>query len=202
MRRASIVCICAVLSVLFFASTPLFAAGPLESVQTTTQQVMEILSAEVFNDEEQRPRLIEEVSKIVKKRFDWEAIARGSLSIHWRDLSRTQQEEFTELFGDLMERTYLGYLDDYSGEEAITYVSEEVEATRARIIGKFITKKKQEIPVEYRMWKKDGEWLITDVLVEGVSLVRNYRVQFNEIMTKSSYEELIKRIKEKLDKDI
>ncbi|MFO7784114.1 MAG: MlaC/ttg2D family ABC transporter substrate-binding protein [Thermodesulfobacteriota bacterium] len=174
----------------------------MESVQATTERVVEILCDDALKGDSNRDKRKEMVSKTVKERFDWEAIARGALAAHWRDLDRTQQEEFTELFGALLERTYLEYLDEYSGEEEIVYVSEEMEGTRARVNGKFITRKKQEIPVEYRMRKRNGDWLISDVLVEGVSLVRNYRVQFNDIVSRSSYEDLVKRIKEKMEEDI
>ncbi len=174
----------------------------MESVQTTTERVMEILGDESLKGEIHRDKRKEMVSKAVKERFDWEAIARSSLATHWRDLDRAQQEEFTELFGKLMERTYLEYLDEYSGEEEIIYMAEEMEGPRARVTGKFITRKKQEIPVEYRMRERNGEWLINDVLVEGVSLVRNYRVQFNDIVSRSSYQELVRRIKEKMEEGI
>ncbi len=202
MRASSCASICAILLVLFVAPASLWAAGPMESVQATTERVVEILCDDALKGDSNRDKRKEMVSKTVKERFDWEAIARGALAAHWRDLDRTQQEEFTELFGALLERTYLEYLDEYSGEEEIVYVSEEMEGTRARVNGKFITRKKQEIPVEYRMRKRNGDWLISDVLVEGVSLVRNYRVQFNDIVSRSSYEDLVKRIKEKMEEDI
>lgn len=198
MRVVSRMSLCSILFGLMGAPVFLWAASPMESIRETTDRVIEVLTDERFEAEEHRPELLELVSEIVKERFDWEAIARGALSTHWRDLSRTQQEEFTDLFARLMERTYAGRLDDYSGEEVI-YLAEETEGGRARVTGRFITRNKQEIPVEYRMRKKDGAWLVYDILIEGVSMVRNYRVQFNDIIIKSSYEELVRRINEKLE---
>jgi phospholipid transport system substrate-binding protein len=198
MRVVSRMSLCSILFGLMAAPVFLWAASPMESIRETTDRVIEVLTDERFEAEEDRPKLQELVSEIVKERFDWEAIARGALSTHWRDLSRARQEEFTDLFARLMERTYSGRLDDYSGEEVI-YLAEEMEGGRARVTGKFITRNKQEIPVEYRMRKKDGAWLVYDILIEGVSMVRNYRVQFNDIIIKSSYEELVRRINEKLE---
>lgn len=198
MLAASRVLQCAIVFSLFLGATPLWAEDPMSKVRTTTERVIEILSDASLEGDSHWDERKEMISRIVRERFDWETIARGSLSTHWRDLTREQQEEFTELFGELMERTYLGYLDDYSGEEII-YVSQEVEGPRARVVGKFITKKKQDIPFEYRMRERNGDWLIHDLLVEGVSLIRNYRVQFNEIILRSSYEDLVKRIKDRLE---
>jgi phospholipid transport system substrate-binding protein len=190
--------VCAVLFGLLCRGPDVRAAGPMESVRSVTDRVVELLEDDYYGKEENRDELADKVGGTVRKMFDWEAVARSSLSTHWRDLTRAQQEEFTGLFAEFMERSYSEKLDDYSGEE-IVYLREEIEGDRARVIGRFITRKKQEIPVEYRMRKKDGEWLIYDVLIEGVSLVRNYRVQFNDIIVKSSYEELLKRIREKLE---
>jgi phospholipid transport system substrate-binding protein len=100
------------------------------------------------------------------------------------------------LFRDVLERTYLNKVDDYSGE-AVTYEGDTIDGNYASVKVKIVTSKGKEIPVEYRVMKKQTHWLVYDITIEGVSLVNNYRSQFNSILSKSPYSELVKRLKDK-----
>ncbi|MCF8063381.1 MAG: ABC transporter substrate-binding protein [Deltaproteobacteria bacterium] len=188
--------------ILFFGLFPgaqfLWAGGPLEDIRSTTERILEILSDPGLEGSEHRAERRKKVREVVDERFDWEAISRSSLSTQWRNLSAAEKDEFTRVFSSLVERTYMDRLENYSGEEVI-YLGEESDGGRARVRVKIVTRKNQEIPVEYRLRSGNGEWLVYDILIEGVSLVKNYRVQFNDFLTKSSYAELMERLKAKVE---
>ncbi len=124
-------------------------------------------------------------------------MARRSLGFHWRQLSPEQQKEFVDLFTNLLERSYAGKIDLYDGE-TVVFTGEVVEDIYARVDSKIVSKKGEEFSVDYKLLRNNGNWRIYDVVVENISLVNNYRSQFNRVISNSSYEELKKRINQKL----
>lgn len=193
-------CVAAAWGLLLFAA-PLWAAGPMEDIRTSTDRVLDILSDPALEDPDRKEERRQRLREAVDGRFDWEAISRGALTTQWRELDDAQKKEFMELFGKLVERTYMDRLEDHSVEELseVRYLDEEVEGNRGRVLIQIVTDTKEEIPVEYRLRKKHAEWLVYDILIEGVSLVKNYRVQFNDILTKKSYADLLERLKAKVE---
>src|SRR4030067_256681 len=107
-----------------------------------------------------------------------------------------ERAEFVELFADLLERSYISKIEVYGGER-IQYVGETIDGDRASVRTKNTTKQGSDIPIEYRLLHRGGRWLVYDVVIEGVSLVANYRTQFNKIITTSSYKELVKKMRTK-----
>jgi phospholipid transport system substrate-binding protein len=182
---------------LILASSPILAASPMDDIRVTTEKLLSILSDPKLKCPEKRKERKELIRQAVNERFDWEAISRSSLSSKWRELSSEEKKQFTKLFGKLVEQTYMDRLENYSGEKVL-YLDEEIGGNRARVRVKIISDKSQEIPVEYRVKNKKGRWMVYDILIEGVSLVKNYRVQFNDILSKSSYSELLARLKAKI----
>lgn len=136
------------------------------------------------------------ILKMVDEGFNWEEMARRSLGVHWRDRSAAEREEFVKLFSKLLERNYIDKVDSYSGEE-IVFLSEMVDGNYAQVSTNVVTKKNTEIPVNYRLIKKNGQWRVYDIVIEGVSLVNNYRSQFNSILVQSSFKELLEKIRAK-----
>ena len=128
--------------------------------------------------------------------FDWHEMASRSLGRHWLPRSEAERTEFVQVFGDLINRAYITQLERYSGE-AIKYISERVEGGLAAVSTRFVTKQNQEIPVDYRLINRNGRWRVYDVGVQGVSLVNNYRSQFDKVIRTSSYPELVKRLRDK-----
>jgi phospholipid transport system substrate-binding protein len=128
--------------------------------------------------------------------FDWREMAARSLARHWQGRSEAERTEFVRLFTDLIERAYVTKVERYSGE-AVKFVGEKVEGTLAVVQTRFVTAKGQEVPMDYRLTQRDGRWRVYDVVIEGVSLVGNYRTQFDRVIRTSSYPELVKRLKDK-----
>ena len=173
-----------------------WAGEPTQQVKQTTDKILAILS----NPSLKGPAHAEERRKVigqtVDERFDWEEMSRRSLARHWAERTPEEKKEFMGLFRELLERTYLDKVDDYSGE-AVTYEGDTIDGNYASVKVKIVTSKGKEIPVQYRVTKKQTHWLVYDITIEGVSFVNNYRSQFNSILSKSPYSELVKRLKDK-----
>ncbi len=188
-----------VMALLFISSPVLLSAGePTERIKATTDKLIEI----VTNPELEPPEMKEERDRMIREAvdeiFDWAAFSQRAMGRHWRDLDKTQKKEFIELFSKLIEQTYMDKTRQYSGEK-IEFLNENIDANFGTVESKVILENSTEVIVEYRIRKREEVWFIYDVYVEGVSLVNNYRGQFNEILTKSSYEELVRRLKSKLE---
>ena len=173
-----------------------WAGEPTQQIKQTTDKILAILS----NPSLKGPARAEERKKVigqtVDERFDWEEMSRRSLARHWAARTPEEKKEFISLFRDLLARTYLDKVDDYSGE-AVTYEGDTIDGNYASVKVKIVTSKGKEILVEYRVMKKQTHWFVYDITIEGVSLVNNYRSQFNSILSKSPYSELVKRLRDK-----
>jgi len=192
------------LSVIIIASIVLLgarvaAAGPAsDQLKSAVDRVIKVLDDPSYKGEEKKTQRRAAVRKIANEIFDFPEVARRSLGRHWQPLNEKQREEFTALFSDLLERSYVSKIETYGGEK-IAYASERVDGEVATVPTRIITKSGTEVPVDYRMQKSGERWLVYDVNIEGVSLVSNYRTQFNKIIQTQSYNELINKLKTKQD---
>ena len=132
--------------------------------------------------------------QIADEIFDFDETARRAMAQHWRSLTEARRKEFVALFSDLLERTYTSKIELYSGER-IQYPAERIEGDFATVSTRLITKKGTEVPMDYRMLRQGERWRIYDVSIEGVSLVANFRAQFNSVIRTSSYDELLRRLR-------
>ena len=169
-------------------------AGPTDQLREYTDQVIKILDDPALARGDRRAA----VRKIAHEAFDVTETARRVLARHWQARTPAERDEFTQLFADLLERTYIARLDEYGGER-IRYVGESIDGELATVRARIVTRAGIEVPVESRMVRRGERWLIYDVLIENVSLVANYRAQFDRIVRSSSYEELVRRLKQKRD---
>src|SRR5207247_7442935 len=175
------------------ASSPAWA-GPTDQLREYTDQVIKVLDDPALAQQDRRAA----VRKIAHEAFDVAETAQRVLARHWQARTPAEREEFTQLFADLLERTYIARMDEYGGER-IRYVSESINGELATVRARIVTRTGIEVPVESRMVLRGERWLIYGVLIENVSLVANYRAQFDRIVRSSSYEELVRRLKQKRD---
>lgn len=178
-------------------TVPVLAGEPTEQIKQTTDKILSNVKDPALKSPskaQERRRLIR---KAVDERFDCEEMARRSLGRYWAQRTAEEKKEFVHLFSELVERTYMGKVEDYSGEK-VQYEGETIDGNYAVVKVNIITQKNRDISVDYRLQKEGNEWLVYDVSIEGVSLVNNYRTQFNSIILQSSYENLIKRLKIKV----
>lgn len=185
------------LSAVWLSAVGLATAGePTDLVRQITDQVLKILEDPQFQAPNRQAERQERLHKIAEQVFDWQEMARRALAVHWRERTPQEQQEFVRLFRDLVEGTYINRLESSIQEKReIQYVGEQVDGSRATVKTNVVTRRNQQVPIEYRLQKADGRWLIYDVLVEGISLVNNYRSQFNRIITSSSYNDLVQKMK-------
>jgi phospholipid transport system substrate-binding protein len=187
------------LAMTFCFVTHTMAGEPTEKIKETTDKIIGIVSNPKLKGPEnaaERKRLIRQA---VDERFDWEEMSRRTLARHWRGRTEEEKKEFIDLYGKLLEQTYLDKVEGYSGEKVL-YESERVDGKYADVTVKIMTKQETVILTEYRLKAKGDNWLVYDISVEGVSLINNYRNQFNSIIGRSSYKELIKKLKTKVSK--
>lgn len=184
---------------LFFITAHLESnqVSPKERVKLTVDKVIEILKDPKYKSkdkaQQRRTLLRNEISKI----FDFEEMSKRSLGIYWRERTPQEKKEFVELYKDLLERSYSGKIESYT-DEKIIYYDERIDNNKfAEVKTKIITTEKKEIPIDYRLYFDGKEWKVYDVVIEGVSLISNYRSQFSKIIRNFSYQELVKRMKAK-----
>jgi phospholipid transport system substrate-binding protein len=174
------------------------AGAPTDQLKAQIDRVLKVLDdPELKKDGRNRERRAA-VRKIANDIFDFGETARRSLARHWQGRTPAERDEFVQLFSDLLERSYISKIELYGGEK-IQYLGDAVEGEQAKVQTKLLTKSGSEIPIEYRMHRKGDRWLVYDVVIEGVSLVANYRTQFNKIIQTDSYQALIKKMKNKQD---
>jgi len=176
---------------------PVMAGEPTEKIKQTTDKILSITADPALKDSSKTEERRRQIRLAVDERFDWEEMARRSLARYWAQRTDQEKKEFVRLYADLRERTYMSKVESYSGEK-VRYEGETMDRDYATVKVKIITQKNIDIPVEYRLKKVGNDWLVYDVSIEGVSLVNNYRTQFNSIITQSSYQNLVKKLKEKI----
>jgi phospholipid transport system substrate-binding protein len=177
---------------------PAAAGVPTEQLRGAVDRVLKTLEDPTLKGEARAAERRVAVRKIANEIFDFAEIAKRSMARHWQPLSEAQRNEFVGLFADLLERSYISKIETYGGEK-IQYNAERVDGDFATVSTKIITKNGTEVPVDYRMIKRSDRWLVYDVSIEGVSLVSNYRTQFNKIIQTTSYNELVAKLRNKQD---
>jgi phospholipid transport system substrate-binding protein len=180
------------------AAGPASAGVPTDQLRGAVDRVLKTLDDPSLKGEAKVPERRVAVRKIANEIFDFGEIAKRSMARHWQPLSEAQRTEFVGLFADLLERSYISKIETYGGEK-IQYTAERIDGDYATVSTKIITKNGTEVPVDYRMIKRADRWLVYDVSIEGVSLVSNYRTQFNKIIQTSSYNELVSKLRNKQD---
>lgn len=176
------------------------AVGPLEQVRTTVSGIIGVMQNKELRAPARKDTRREQIMAYVNQRFDFEEMSKLTLGSKWKGLSPEQKKNFQKLFSELLKNTYIGRVESYSNE-VVQYEKEVFDGeqqARAMVYTKVI-KNNQEIPINYKLLDRNGEWFVYDVLIEGVSLVRNYRTEFARILNQEQYPGLIKRLQAKID---
>ncbi len=190
--------IVAVLLGLVAAGAPAHAGVPTEQLRGATDRVLKLLQDPELKQPARTEERRKQIRAVANEIFDWQETGKRALARHWQGRTPQQRQEFSQLFADLIERSYVGKLELYSGER-IVYLGDAGEGDQATARTRLITKSNTEIPIDYRMQKEGDRWRVYDVTIEGVSLVGNYRSQFNRIIQQSGFDELMKKLKTKQD---
>lgn len=172
--------------------------GPTEQLRGAIDQILQVLEDPALKGSVRAADRHRAVRQITDEIFDFEETARRAMAQHWRSLTPAQRSEFVETFSDLIERAYMSKIELYSGEK-IQYPGERVEGDVATVATRILTKKGAEVPIDYRMLKRGERWRVYDVSIEGVSLVASYRTQFNNVIRTSSYDELLRKMRSRVE---
>ena len=178
--------------------SPAIAGPATESVRGTIDEVLKILNDKELKTPAKQEDRRQRLEKVVAARFDYSEMSRRSLGAQWNQLSDKDKQEFVDLFRTLLTNTYADRVETYSGE-GVQYLNERTEKEYAEVRTKVLSGK-TEIPMDYRLMNKSNDWHVYDVVVDGVSLVNNYRGQFSKILHTSSYTDLVDQLRKKSEK--
>jgi phospholipid transport system substrate-binding protein len=181
---------------LLFGPRSAAAGEPTEEIRSAINRGVEILSMARLDSQSGKAETINRLRTAVYPLFDFEEMAKRSLGPHWRQLDARRQKEFVAVFTELLEKTYANHIDLYDGQKVV-YTGEVVDRDYADVRTKLIGKKGDNYSIDYKLSRVDGRWKIYDVVAEGISLVNNYRSQFNRVIARSSFDELMRKMKDK-----
>lgn len=180
------------------AAAPAMAGEATEAMRGTIDEVLRILANQSLKQPAKANERRQLLEKVVGERFDYEEMSRRSLGTSWANLSEKERQEFVSLFQTLLVNTYADKIESYTGD-GVHYINERTEKEYAEVRTKVLTGK-TEIPLDYRLLHKASAWRVYDVVVDGVSLVNNYRGQFSKILRNGSYADLVDQLRKKSEK--
>jgi phospholipid transport system substrate-binding protein len=178
------------------AGSPAHAGPPTDQLKGGVDRVLAILQDPALKQPAKADERRQKIRAVANEVFDWQETGKRALARHWQGRSPQEREEFSKLFADLLERSYVGKIEAYSGEK-ILYGEETLDGDQATVRTKLLTKGGSQIPIDYQMQKAADRWRVYDVKIENVGLVANYRSQFNRIIQQSGYPDLVQRLKTK-----
>jgi phospholipid transport system substrate-binding protein len=173
------------------------ADSPTIRIKSTVDQVIQILIDPQLQGEGKKRERRKRLREAIFVRFDFQEMAQRSLGAHWQRRTPEEQTEFVRVFSDLLEQTYVNRIESYNDEKFI-YMNERIDGPYAEVGSKMRTSKGEEFTINYKLHRLGEDWKVYDLVIENVSLMNNYRSQFNRILTSSTYDELVSKIKLKL----
>lgn len=198
LTRRPAAALCAALFLALLLAVPALAGPAMDQTRTAVDKVLSILRDPAYADPGTKEAQRGKLRAVADEFFDWTALARRAAALEWRSMNPGQRQEFTQLFSRILEKTYMDKVQSYSGE-VVRYDKETaLDKDKADVETMIVTSSK-EIPISYRLYDTGGGvWRVYDVFVEGVSLVKNYRTQFRDILAKNSVEELLEQMRKKV----
>jgi phospholipid transport system substrate-binding protein len=172
------------------------ADSPMTQIQATVEKILAVVKNPDLKPEAKKEQRRAQLRRIIYPKFDFEEMAKRSLGSEWQRRSREEQQEFTKVFTGLLEDRYLDQIESYDGEK-FRYLRETQDQQSAEVDTTVVNKKGQEFSINYKLHRVGEDWRVYDVVIENISLVNNYRSQFNRVLTKSSFDQLVSAIKEK-----
>ena len=172
------------------------AGGPTEQVRATVDKVLTVVRNPNLKLEAQKENLQARLAEVIYLRFDFTEMAKRSLGPHWGRRTGEEQREFVKIFTALLGRTYTARIESYASQ-TILYTREIEDKDYAEVDTKIVTDKREELSINYKLHSVANEWKVYDLVIENISVVNNYRSQFDRVIARSSFEELVRVMKEK-----
>ncbi len=183
--------------IILVLTLPVYAGAPTDAVDKTVNRVLDILRDPKLKGPSAKQAKTEKLRVVYKDMFDEMEFSRRTLTRNWNKFTPDQRKEFVDLFEQVLEKAYLDKILDYSNEKIVFHKEDKISEKQVEVHSKIITSSK-EVPIIYRMINKDGKWKVYDVVVENVSLVQNYRTQFNDILASGTPEQLLETLRKKV----
>jgi len=174
---------------------------PVDRVRDTLEGALRILNDPALQGPEKKTARTQQVRKLIASRFNYAEMAERSLDSHWVKLTREQRQAFVALFGELFERSYSRLVLNSLPDQQIVYAGETVNGTRAVVKTVMVDKRGDRLPVDYQLRRPKAQWELSDVVIDGVSIVNNYHSQFNKIIQTSSFDDLVKKMRIKREEE-
>jgi phospholipid transport system substrate-binding protein len=172
------------------------AGGAKDTIETQVNKMLTQMKSPEFKALD-REAQVNEISKTINEVFDWQELSRRTLGREWRKFSPEQQKEFVSLFEKLLQGTYADRVLAYTSEKIEFGKETELNKSRVEVESYIVTLDNKKIPLFYRLTDKSGQWRVYDVVIEGISMVKNYRGQFREILKTKKPEDLLQILREK-----
>jgi phospholipid transport system substrate-binding protein len=195
MARWRRLAVAAVVAVGLVSGGAAWAGAPTDQLRGRVERVIQVLEDPELRQEARTAERRAALRAIAYEIFDFRALSQRALARHWQGRTEAERQEFVRLFADLLERSYVDKIETYSSGDRVQYTSEVIDGGQATVRTRIVTKSGAEIPIDYRMHRVGDRWLVFDVAIEGVSLVANYRAQFNRIIQTSSFQSLMDRLR-------
>jgi phospholipid transport system substrate-binding protein len=167
--------------------------SPTQTVHESVDAILELLRDHTLEQADRRAK----IRAHINKRFDFKAMSQRTLATNWKHATEQERQKFVDLFSQLIENTYLGKIEAYTNEK-VEYPGEKVKGNKA-LVETLIIAASADIPVDYKLYKKGDAWWVYDVIIEGVSLVSNYRSSYQEIVKNEGFDGLLAKMQEKID---
>jgi phospholipid transport system substrate-binding protein len=196
LNRKNIIVALLTMGLLTLSAPALRAGVPTDQVRQTADRVLSVLQDSRLKSPDKQQERRAQIRQIIANRFDFAEMAKRSLGPNWQKVNNDEQREFVELFTDLLEKSYADQIESYNGEK-IVYGRENVSQDQADVDTKIVTKKGEEVSIIYKLRSNAGDWKVYDVVIENISIVNNFRSQFNRILANASFPELLKKLQSK-----
>lgn len=184
---------------LFIFPFSAYGDSALNTVQKRVTRVIEILKDQSLKPESAKELKRAKIRAVTDEMFDFDELSRRTLAKNWEKLNPAQQKEFIKLYREILENAYMDKILSYSNQKILFLRENAPEKGKAEVTTKIVTQT-AEIPIDYQLIQREGEWRVYDIIIEGVSLVKNYRSQFREILASKSPEEMLQILRKKVGK--
>ena len=188
-----------ILLVLLIIPLHVRAGVPFDTVKGHVNEVLKVLRDPALQGDAKEEAKQEKIEAIADEMFDYVALSRLTLGRNWKKFNSDQKKEFVQLYRSILEKAYMDRILSYTNEE-VTFGKETMLSEKKAEVQTHIITKSVEIPIFYRVYLKDGKWKVYDVIIEGISLVKNYRTQFRDILANNPPEEVLKILRKKTEK--
>ena len=189
------VCLVVLLSCLLLPA-PSRADSPTEQVRATVDRVLILVRDSSRKSAGQKQDLRAQLAEVIYPRFDFAEMAKRSLGPHWGRRTAEEQQEFVKIFAGLLGRSYADNIESYSSQNVL-YTREVEDKDYAEVDTKIVADKRADVSINYKLHSVNKQWKVYDLVIENISLVNNYRSQFDRVIARSSFEDLLRIMKEK-----